>query len=200
MSIVRKVRAVERLFDLLESEITSFQQKSRLQCIAGCGRCCMKADIESTPLEFLPFAFHLFLTGHAETYLHKLQNEKSGICSLFIPTADSSFMGACGQYHYRGLICRLFGYAASRNKLGQLELATCKTIKTDQGEKVQEVNARLTEMNPPIITDYYQKLAQIDFQLGNKLLPINQAVIMAIEVVLHHYSYRPFPKKLRRAA
>ncbi|MFM9824878.1 hypothetical protein [Flavobacterium sp.] len=45
----------------------------------------------------------------------------------------------------------------------------------------------------PIFTDYYMNLSQIDFKLGNLILPINKALIFAIEEVLQYYAYRPMP-------
>jgi hypothetical protein len=44
----------------------------------------------------------------------------------------------------------------------------------------------------PVFTDYYMQLSQIDYQLGTMMLPINKALIYAIEEVLQYYAYRPF--------
>lgn len=60
MSIESKVRLVELLFDRLENEITDFKLQTNLHCLSGCGKCCTKPDIDASPLEFLPWAFHLF--------------------------------------------------------------------------------------------------------------------------------------------
>ena len=46
----------------------------------------------------------------------------------------------------------------------------------------------------PIFTDYYMNLNQIDFRMGNVILPINKAMKAAIEEVLQYYAYRPFPE------
>ena len=73
MSIAHKVRSVERLFARLEIEINAFQKSSGLHCLAGCGKCCTKPDIDATPLEFLPYAFDLFLAGKADETLEKLK-------------------------------------------------------------------------------------------------------------------------------
>lgn len=202
MSIARKVRSVERLFELLDREITTFQSETKLHCVAGCGHCCTKPDIDATPLEFLPFAFHLFLHGKAEFTLDKLREDQSAICMIYsqLSMIDTD-RGSCSEYKHRGLICRLFGYGASRDKHGELRLATCKIIKEGQAQAYQETVASIAKgLHVPIFSDYYHKLAQIDFQLGNKIVPINKAIEIAIEEVLQHYAYRPLPRGFKGAA
>ncbi|TFG75398.1 MAG: M48 family peptidase, partial [Flavobacteriales bacterium] len=109
--------------------------------------------------------------------------------------------GKCSEYAHRGLICRLFGYAAGRDKIGQLRLATCNIIKENQKENYQDtVNAINNGLSIPIFSDHYKRLAHIDFKLGNTIVPINKALQMALEEVLHYYAYRPFPTKFKRSA
>ena len=52
----------------LDHEIKSFQQWSGLGCPAGCGKCCYKSDLEATTLEFIPFAYEIYLRGEAELW------------------------------------------------------------------------------------------------------------------------------------
>ncbi len=202
MSIARKVRSVELLFQRLDQEIKVFQSETGLHCVAGCGKCCTKADIDATPLEFLPYAFHLFLTGKAESVLEQLHLREDDVCFIYQPLSiDDKAKGTCSEYPYRGLICRLFGYGASRDKLGQLRLATCKIIKENQVENYQKsIDEMAKGLYVPIFTDYYQKIANIDFEMGSEFVPVNRALIMAIEEVLQYYTYRPFPKHLKRSA
>jgi hypothetical protein len=44
------------------------------------------------------------------------------------------------------------------------------------------------------------QLQQIDFKLGNIIVPINIAMQMAIEEVLNYYYYHPFDSGLRHSA
>ena len=202
MSIARKVRSIELLFSHLEQEITEFKSHTGLHCVSGCGKCCTKPDIDASPLEFLPWSFHLFLNGKAEKVLEQLNKGSDSICHIYVPfSSTDSSKGSCGDYQHRGLICRLFGYGASRDKLGQLRLATCKIIKENQSLNYGKATKLISQGTPvPIFSDYYMKLAQIDFQLGNTFLPINQALKTAIEEVLHYYAYRPFPGGIDNAA
>lgn len=202
MTIESRVTAVEALYSQLEIEISKFQSHTKLHCAAGCGKCCTKPDIDASPLEFLPWAFHLFMTGKAEETLETLKERSNTQCFLYNPVSLlGGDNGSCGHYKYRGLICRLFGYGASRDKIGQLRLATCKIIKEGQQENYLKASDEIgKDLYVPIFTDYYMNLSQIDFKLGNIILPINQAFIMAIEEVLQYYAYRPFPGGLKITA
>lgn len=196
MSIENRVRLVEELYKNLDLEIAEFQTQTKLGCIAGCGKCCTKPDIEASPLEFLPWAFHLFLNGDAEAVLAKLKVKQSSICHIYQPLSllDSN-SGSCGDYPYRGLICRLFGFGATKDKYGALRLATCKIIKESQTENFNTSTEAINNGLPvPVFTDYYMNLSQIDFRMGNIIVPVNTALKLAIEEVLQYYAYRDFPE------
>ncbi|MCB0495482.1 MAG: YkgJ family cysteine cluster protein [Cyclobacteriaceae bacterium] len=199
MSIKRKVKAVERLFEHLDREISAFQTNSGLHCVAGCGKCCTKPDIEASPLEFLPYAFQLFLNGKAEQTLEELR-QAGPVCYIYQPLSlTDNQSGSCGSYQYRGLICRLFGYAATRNKLGQLQMATCKVIKEGQQINYSKAVENVSNgLKLPVFSNYYTRLAQIDYHLGNKMAPINQALKLSLEEVINYYAYRPYPRGIKR--
>ncbi len=202
MSIERKVRLIEELFNCLEIEISTFKSQFDINCIAGCGKCCTKLDIEASPLEFLPWAFHLFLNGTAEEILNELKGKISSICTIYQPLSliDSN-SGSCGNYQYRGLICRLFGYAATRDKYGKLRLSTCKIIKETKTDNYnRSVEAIENGTSIPVFMDYYMQLSQIDFNLGNKFVPINKALEIALIEVLSYYAYRPLPRGFKKPA
>ncbi len=194
MSIIRKVKAVERVFKSLEEEIADVKHHTGLQCIAGCGRCCVKPDIYASPLEFLPLAFYWFKNGAATQMLELLEQERSPICFNYRPlSVGDQVNGACHNYVHRGLICRLFGYAASRDKNGELKLVTCKTIKEQFPREYGNANRWIEEKEyVPVVSDYYKRLIQIDFRLANQSLPVNEAMREALEEVMHYYAYRPF--------
>jgi Fe-S-cluster containining protein len=202
MAMEQKVRLVEELFERLEKEISVFKSETSLHCLTGCGKCCSKPDIDASPLEFIPWALHLFLNGQAEAVLLELDNASISTCHIFRPLAlIEEYNGSCSNYRYRGLICRLFGYAASRDKYGELRLATCKIIKDDQRENYNNTEEAISKgLYVPIFTDYYMQLAQIDYKLATIILPINEALKMAIEEVLQYYAYRPFPGGLENIA
>jgi hypothetical protein len=57
-----QVQLVEALFEYV-LKIVVFQAQSQLHCCSSCGACCSTPEIRSSPLEFLPWALHLFLNG-----------------------------------------------------------------------------------------------------------------------------------------
>ena len=204
MSIEGKVKLVNRLYQKLDQEISQFNSTANLHCLTGCGKCCTKLDIEASPLEFLPWAFHLFLNDKALDVLEQLKLKSNSICYIYNPISlldSDKDNGNCGNYRYRGLICRLFGYAATRDKYGQLRLATCKLIKEKQNINYTNTNEAISKgLYVPVFTEYYMNLSQIDFKLGNIIVPINEALKIAIEEVLQYYAYRPFPSNLENIA
>jgi len=73
-------------------------------------------------------------------------------------------------------------------------LATCKIIKEGQKENFDKSTAAINKGLPvPIFTDYYMNLSQIDFRMGNIIVPVNTALKLALEEVLQYYAYRPYP-------
>ncbi len=196
MSIERKVQEIELLFDKLEIELETFTSATHLFCNAGCGKCCTNPTMEASPLEFLPWAFDLYKIGEAEITLEKLNNHSNPICYNYNQTSETNLhLGSCSTYKYRGLVCRLFGFGATKDKFAQLRLATCSIIKEQQTKNYNTANKAINNgLAVPIFTDYYMNLSQIDFRLGNKYVHINKALQMALEEVLHYYAYRDFPE------
>jgi len=192
MTIERKVQLVESLFSKLEQETAQFEQSSGLSCVSGCGKCCTYPNVEASPIEFLPWAFHLFLNGEAEKTIIQLNKTQRSTCLIYKPFSIIN-QGRCSNYKYRGLICRLFGFAANTDKYGNLRLATCKIIKEGQAENYNSTAEAINKgLYVPVFTEYYMQLNQIDFNLGNIILPINKALKMALEEVLQYYAFRPF--------
>ncbi|WP_158211946.1 YkgJ family cysteine cluster protein [Robiginitalea sediminis] len=182
---------MEREFRHLEKEVAAFQQATGLSCLARCGRCCHYPDISATPLEFLPLAYHLYKTGQAETWLERITLESTGLCPLFKPVLRETDPGFCGSYPHRGLVCRLFGFSAIRDKQGVARLATCKPLKEERGYDVQRADQHVAEgREVPVMHDYYFRLMAIDPALSRQLVPIREAIRQALLAVLAYYSFR----------
>jgi len=83
MSIERRVQLVEKLFFQLDQESVLFKKSSGLSCVVGCGRCCSTPTVEASPLEFLPWAFHLFLNDEEKNTLALLNQTQAKTCILY---------------------------------------------------------------------------------------------------------------------
>lgn len=189
MQLEEKVAAVQRVFENLDQQIANFQSSTTLHCKFGCGKCCFKADLEATVLEFLPFALHLYQQNQAEEWLEKINQSDSTICLILNPTQAGA--GLCTEYPHRGLICRLFGYSARTNKYGKKELVTCQIIKTEQNETYEQAVVDIEGgMEVPVMNQFYMQLHAIDFELTKNFYPVNEAIRRAIETVLQYYVYR----------
>jgi Fe-S-cluster containining protein len=187
-TLTGKVRAVRRVYMKLDREIANFQRDTTLHCLSGCGECCKKPDIEATPLEFLPLALSIYDEGKAEQVLEELQTS-SAICNAFRPYV-TNFGGLCSVYPDRGLICRLFGFTARRDKEGKPELVTCKLIKEHQSVAYENAREKIAQgKHVPVMSNYYTLMSSIDPELS-KFYPINQAMAHALETVMAYYAYR----------
>jgi uncharacterized protein len=187
--ISQKVQAIEEVFTLLDHEMSKFQGWSGLHCKIGCGKCCNKADIEATVLEFLPFAHHVYHLNQSAEWLARLEQHSGDLCLFFEPTKAGA--GLCQEYPFRGLICRLFGFSARTNKYSKKEFISCQTIKTEQPGAYAQTLAGVAEGGfVPVMNHYYMRLHAIDPDLTHKFYPINEAIRLAIETVLHHYAYQ----------
>jgi len=197
VTIYQKVQAVDRIFNQLDKELGSFQQSTGLSCVANCGLCCLKPDINATALEFLPLAYHLLIHGETERWLEKLQNNKDNkICPVLNEMITTDSKGYCSEYAHRGLICRLFGFSAMLHKNNKPILVTCKPIKEQKTEAFNKANAHIAaNKNYPLISNYYMQLRSIDESLGEELFPIRIAIEKAIHAVLAYYAYRELPSK-----
>jgi uncharacterized protein len=114
------------------------------------------------------------LNNQASLVLEKLKEKNSSICHIYSPSGGiDKNMGQCSNYAFRGLICRLFGFGANSDKHGLLRLETCQIIKERQAENYTLAVGKINEGTyVPIFTEYYMNLAQIDFTLGNIIVPI----------------------------
>ncbi|WPP51568.1 YkgJ family cysteine cluster protein [Catalinimonas niigatensis] len=196
MSIKRKVKAVEKLYSALDQEMQLFSKGTGMHCLTGCGKCCFKPDIEATILEFLPFAYHLFINKQAEEWLEKISTYKeSQVCAILQALGTDQKQGKCSSYPHRGLICRLFGFSAAFDKYGERRLSTCNVIKTELPEIHSKADAWVKEgQTTPVMRNYYYRLCNIEPRLTDKFYPINKAIGLAIEEVLAYYSYRSLPR------
>jgi Fe-S-cluster containining protein len=135
--------------------------------------------------------------GLAEDIAAQLAADKSkGLCVVYRAQPEDQTKGFCGNYAKRGLICRVFGASARKNnKTNQKELITCKLLKSERPEAFQRVSERINEdLEIPLAPAYYTRLKDIDEALS-VLHPINEAILMALELVLRDAYYQGLEKE-----
>ena len=187
------------VYQSLSQEFSAFQSSQSLSCVEKCGACCNKPDIEVSPLEMLPLALYLFDTGQAEQVFDELQSYSGFACKQYQRLSLDGTEGYCGIYEYRPGICRMFGAAGYKTKSGEATLSVCKPIKQAVPEKyaaaliaIQPAWGQsnysdpmsISNSKPPMIAEGRQKLAQLDYELGDKLMPINDALRYILEKIL----------------
>jgi len=193
------------VYQSISHEFGAFQSSQSLNCVEKCGACCNKPDIEVSPLEMLPYALHLFDTGQAEQAFDELASYSGFACKQYQRTSLDGIEGYCGIYDYRPGICRMFGAAGYKTKSGHATLSVCKPIKQSVPDKyaaaliaiqpqaskslpVGDIAANSSGSSlsekPPMIAEGRQKLTQLDYELGEKLMPINDALRFVLEKIL----------------
>lgn len=191
MNLREKSLEVRKVFTELDIEIKAFMEQSQLSCISGCGACCANPNVHASVLEFLPLAFDLFEKGKAEKALELLEEVgQDANCIVYKSFSEDGKSGMCSDYANRGMICRLFGSAARRNKEGKKELITCKIIKEQKADLYQKTAIAIKEGGAvPSTGDTYSQLSNIDFQLTQEQFPINIAITKALQTVLSYMFY-----------
>jgi Fe-S-cluster containining protein len=196
------IRDMMALFADIDRQTERFTVQTGLKCKSGCGACCMSPEVETTVAEVLPLAAHLWFTGQAESTLETIRSNASkelilkwipasagmtvkSICVFYKPDAVVLGQGQCGIYAFRPGICRLFGFAARKDKHGQPTLVTCKVIKDSQPQVCKGAQEKLQKniLEAPLLTAHAFHVFNIDPVHGEKLLPINQAIGLGLERV-----------------
>jgi Fe-S-cluster containining protein len=179
------IRRIMSLFNDFERQTKKFSTLTGLCCKEGCGACCENPRIESTITEVLPLAVHLHSNKTADEILRQIRSKTSKkVCVFYKPNLFHQGQGRCSIYAYRPGLCRLFGYSTHQDKHGKKELVTCKVIKESLPKVVSDVNLGLQEgLEVPSLTQHAFAVADIDPNLGAVLLPINEAVALAIEKI-----------------
>ncbi|MBU1055079.1 MAG: YkgJ family cysteine cluster protein [Proteobacteria bacterium] len=189
--ILRTYRSIDR-------NIKRIQRATSLSCPKGCGLCCKTQKIEATILEMLPLAEAIFENKEEETILLRSENlieENDFSCALFSQDANIPVNGHCTYYYFRPLLCRLFGFAARKNRYGDLEFCTCRHIKESYPENVRRVGIGISAgMNIPVYQESFMRIAALNPGIGFKRLPINIAIKEALE-----YIYWRRPKRFKMA-
>lgn len=170
----------------LERQIAGFKRGAGIECLRKCTFCCATAKfVEASIFEMLPLSLHFWEEGRAPEILEKLEGiHPEAPCILLNPNPPDELSGGCSYYHFRPLICRLFGFSATVDKNGKPVIALCAPLKELHSGVAERVNKKIREDLPfPLMPDFSRKVAMIHPQLGQEKYPVNIALLEALELV-----------------
>ncbi len=187
-TVYQKVQKIESLQKTIDKETMAFKHNAGIDCEKHCAECCRYHDINATPLEFLPFAWHSYRLGLLDQWFDRLENCESSQC-IFASLIDGNW--GCSIYPARGFICRLFGFSAATDKNGHPVFAACRVLKQKQPAMINNASQFVAGGGKiPIMASYYRRLAAIEPALGTQFMPINDAIRKALEIIYFHLHYR----------
>lgn len=168
----------------LDAAVAAFAARTGLGCPRGCGHCCRSEEVEATVLECIPLAFELFRAAQAELLLDRL--EKIGDdprCALYRSDYTEAGLWGCSQYHFRPVVCRLFGFAGNRDRDGIPRLAMCRVMKERSGPAAAGPAMADGDAPMPLFSDAGLHITALHPGLGTVRMPINTALSEALRKV-----------------
>ena len=177
------------LFQAVDAEITAFQDATGLHCPTGCGHCCQTQTPFVSVADMLPIAAAVVARGDGEMLYDRAvaAGDAGGPCAIFQP---GRLPGGCTEYELRPMLCRLFGFAAVRDKHRQPHLALCRIHARD----LPEASARAVAFVDgggavPAFADWQGETDALDPDGSREQLPINEALARALEKALLRARY-----------
>lgn len=178
---------LQKLYQEMSDTFSSYQNKSGLQCMSSCGRCCINPEIEASLYEMIPMALSIYDEGELENWVVKLSTSEQTTCLALIPGQNIGD-GKCGQYNGRPSVCRMFGVAGYKNKKHEVTLSICKFLK--EHHKLTDPPQNLTADNTPMMTEWSYKLSALEPKLIQERMPINKALLFALQKVALYAQYQ----------
>jgi Fe-S-cluster containining protein len=192
---------VMEIYREMDALALRFQNASGLRCLPGCGACCDTEEVEATVVEVIPLCWQILLNREEERYLSAIvQQEEVGTqrCVIFNSAPSPEHSGYCSLYEFRPLLCRLFGFAARRDKRGGPEFVSCKWLKEATPEAVKRAQIGVSSGLPvPIYQEAFMRVASVNPALGFRRLAINRAIKEGLGYL---YWKRPMDKAKAKAA
>jgi Fe-S-cluster containining protein len=178
-------------YDAYDHRVASVGASKNYGCLPGCGACCNRPGyhLEVSVFEMIPLAVELFRLGKADDLYEKLDqiDTSESVCVLYHPTSSDGNQGHCTMHPQRPLICRMFAGSSRWGKHGKKELILCRPLK-DAYQSQPEVLDDLLDVFPNV-KDYCSQLRDLSPDLSQKLMPINEAIKGALDLILNKWHY-----------
>ncbi|MCC7440258.1 MAG: YkgJ family cysteine cluster protein [Bdellovibrionales bacterium] len=193
LSLQQRSERMAATLRALSAETDRFEREADLHCLPGCGDCCNNPAVESTVGELIPLARELAGRGQDGIWHERATQARGGRCVFYAADATDAARGRCSVYELRPGLCRLFAFAAVRDKEGRARLALCRIHKTNTPEAAARAEAGVRDgsLEAPLFLEWEARLAGVS-ELPSLLerLPINAALARALErVALEPPSY-----------
>lgn len=176
-----------KLYQEMSDSFSSYQHSTGWNCLAGCGRCCLNPEVEATMFEMIPMALAIYDEGKLEEWMNRLETTTQAHCLVYVQ-GSSEMEGRCGRYQVRPSLCRMFGVSGYKNKEAEITLSICKYIKDEYN--IESVPTRLNPETTPLMIEWSYKLAGLDPRLIQEKMPINRALLFALEKVALYAQYQ----------
>lgn len=187
MNIREFSEKLSKLYKEMSDSFSTYQSSTGWNCLSHCGKCCLNPDVEATLLEMIPMALRIYDEGTFDEWVQKLETSEQQYCLVYQPGASEG-QGQCGRYQDRPSLCRMFGVAGYFDKNHDLTLSICKLIRDEY--KIETVPTKLDPEKTPNFSQWSYKMAGLDQKLIQEKMPINQALLFALQKVALYAQYQ----------
>jgi len=169
-----------------DTAMSAFGSASGVACPSGCGRCCESFVPDMLPLEAEWMAIWLIRNDPSRAEgLAKSGFSAAERSALSCPFFHSPGLSHCGIYEGRALVCRLFGFAATRSRNGEPIFAFCRHMPVPRGVskrswKGEEIGTGLGA-EPPLMSDLAAQLLAIRPEEGRERRSLVEALPAALQ-------------------
>lgn len=172
-SCYERLKNTQRFYDYVDISLDAFVSEENIYCPTGCGSCCQNYNPDLSVSEAEYIACYLLQENRVDEFHDRVEKaEKYGISHCPMYNGDCAYH--CSIYPARGLVCRLFGSACSKDKNGDVHYPSCKWSDEMSGDIVAS-----EYQNPPIGSNFGLELEMINAgELGTE--PLYKAVEKAI--------------------
>lgn len=186
----RKAGQLAAVYQEMSVTFSEYQNSLALACPTECGACCLAPTIEASPLEMLPTAIALFDQGRALQILEDIESAPGPQCIFYKKSSFDGSLGRCTSYETRPSLCRIFGVAARKDKVGNLELSICRVLKSEHRERYLNLSEEEIK-RAPLMSEWKYRIGALEEGLSAKDRPINEALMIALQKVLLTSQYSP---------
>lgn len=175
LGLFPSLKSLHQIYESLDSEIENWTKQSKIQCPQGCGTCCTNFEPRVSSIEALYLAT-FYMDKHPDHL--ELINSLSEVppCFFYDPSPESS-KGHCMVYEGRPLVCRLFGFSATRDKHQSLVFRLCKVISTTE-DRIYSEETMMQKFNalPPEMNRFSSQIDSLNTGSQLETQPLKQAV------------------------